>query len=45
MIFGGTAVQTVILAVITIRCDWEDEVQYPDDNRIDVNSDDVFLKR
>ncbi|CAL5368466.1 unnamed protein product [Camellia sinensis] len=25
MIFGGTAVQTVILAIITIRCDWEKE--------------------
>ncbi|KAI3462104.1 hypothetical protein Pfo_018767 [Paulownia fortunei] len=25
MIFGGTAVQTVILAIITIRCDWENE--------------------
>ncbi|KMT08611.1 hypothetical protein BVRB_6g138880 [Beta vulgaris subsp. vulgaris] len=27
MIFGGTAVQTVILAIITIRCDWEKEAQ------------------
>ncbi|XP_059634252.1 protein DETOXIFICATION 27-like isoform X2 [Cornus florida] len=26
MIFGGTAVQTIILAIITIRCDWEKEV-------------------
>lgn len=26
MIFGGTAVQTLILAVITSRCDWEKEV-------------------
>lgn len=26
MIFGGTALQTVILAIITIRCDWEKEV-------------------
>ncbi|KAL8034258.1 hypothetical protein ABFX02_12G015800 [Erythranthe guttata] len=25
MIFGGTAFQTAILAVITIRCDWEKE--------------------
>ncbi|KAL1568081.1 Protein DETOXIFICATION 27 [Salvia divinorum] len=25
MIFGGTAVQTLILAIITIRCDWEKE--------------------
>ncbi|XP_022773881.1 protein DETOXIFICATION 27-like [Durio zibethinus] len=25
MIFGGTAVQTVILAIITIRCDWDKE--------------------
>ncbi|KAL5558576.1 hypothetical protein UlMin_034787 [Ulmus minor] len=25
MIFGGTAIQTVILAIITIRCDWEKE--------------------
>jgi len=23
---GGTAVQTLILAVATIRCDWEKEV-------------------
>lgn len=28
MIFGGTAVQTVILAIITSRCDWEKEVSY-----------------
>ncbi|CAN4114858.1 unnamed protein product [Withania somnifera] len=27
MIFGGTAVQTVILAVITIRCDWTKEAE------------------
>ncbi|KAL7613009.1 hypothetical protein Lser_V15G04771 [Lactuca serriola] len=27
MIFGGTAVQTVILAIITSRCDWEKEEQ------------------
>ncbi|KAI6689271.1 hypothetical protein NL676_026099 [Syzygium grande] len=27
MIFGGTAVQTVILAIITIRCDWEKEAE------------------
>ncbi|XP_057536111.1 protein DETOXIFICATION 27-like [Amaranthus tricolor] len=27
MIFGGTAVQTVILAIITMRCDWEKEAQ------------------
>jgi hypothetical protein len=26
MIFGGTAIQTVILAIITIRSDWEKEV-------------------
>ena len=26
MIFGGTAVQTVVLAIITLRCDWEKEV-------------------
>ncbi|KAF7130332.1 hypothetical protein RHSIM_Rhsim10G0170000 [Rhododendron simsii] len=26
MIFGGTAVQTLILAIITMRCDWEKEV-------------------
>ena len=26
MIFGGTALQTLILAIITIRCDWENEV-------------------
>ncbi|PHT99938.1 hypothetical protein BC332_29726 [Capsicum chinense] len=25
MIFGGTAVQTLILAIITIRCDWTKE--------------------
>ncbi|CAH2042818.1 unnamed protein product [Thlaspi arvense] len=27
MIFGGTAVQTLILAVITIRCDWDKEAE------------------
>ncbi|KAL2498880.1 MATE efflux family protein [Abeliophyllum distichum] len=27
MIFGGAAVQTLILAIITIRCDWEKEAQ------------------
>lgn len=27
MIFGGTALQTLILAIITIRCDWEKEVK------------------
>ncbi|KAL6277282.1 hypothetical protein ACE6H2_020883 [Prunus campanulata] len=27
MIFGGTAVQTLILAIITIRCDWEKEAE------------------
>ncbi|KAI3442801.1 Protein DETOXIFICATION (Multidrug and toxic compound extrusion protein), partial [Psidium guajava] len=27
MIFGGTAVQTIILTVITIRCDWEKEAE------------------
>ncbi|KAL3735097.1 hypothetical protein ACJRO7_024270 [Eucalyptus globulus] len=27
MIFGGTAVQTVILAIITVRCDWEKEAE------------------
>ncbi|GMP45823.1 hypothetical protein CsSME_00014202 [Camellia sinensis var. sinensis] len=27
MIFGGTAVQTVILAIITMRCDWENEAK------------------
>ncbi|PKI45594.1 hypothetical protein CRG98_033910 [Punica granatum] len=27
MIFGGTAMQTIILAVITIRCDWEEEAK------------------
>ncbi|CAA7034699.1 unnamed protein product [Microthlaspi erraticum] len=27
MIFGGTAVQTIILGFITIRCDWEKEAQ------------------
>ncbi|MCD7468170.1 hypothetical protein HAX54_006120 [Datura stramonium] len=26
MIFGGTAVQTLILAIITIRCDWNKEL-------------------
>ncbi|KAI5669796.1 hypothetical protein M9H77_19649 [Catharanthus roseus] len=30
MIFGGTALQTLILAIITIRCDWEkQEIQVP----------------
>uniref|UniRef100_A0A2P2NGX9 Uncharacterized protein n=1 Tax=Rhizophora mucronata TaxID=61149 RepID=A0A2P2NGX9_RHIMU len=28
MILGGTAIQTVILAIITIKCDWEKEVQH-----------------
>ncbi|XP_068316759.1 protein DETOXIFICATION 27-like [Pyrus communis] len=27
MIFGGTAVQTLILAIITIRCDWDKEAE------------------
>ncbi|KAI9111707.1 hypothetical protein K1719_017397 [Acacia pycnantha] len=27
MIFGGTALQTVILAMITIRCDWDKEAE------------------
>ncbi|XAR62120.1 hypothetical protein NMG60_11016745 [Bertholletia excelsa] len=27
MIFGGTVVQTVILAVITMKCDWESEAK------------------
>ncbi|CAN6854849.1 unnamed protein product [Brassica oleracea] len=27
MIFGGTAVQTLILCLITLRCDWEKEAQ------------------
>ncbi|CAH2042810.1 unnamed protein product [Thlaspi arvense] len=27
MIFGGTAVQTLILAVITFRCDWDKEAE------------------
>ncbi|KAL5844389.1 hypothetical protein ACOSQ4_010347 [Xanthoceras sorbifolium] len=27
MIFGGTAIQTVILAIITVRCDWEKEAE------------------
>ncbi|XP_059307427.1 protein DETOXIFICATION 27-like isoform X2 [Lycium ferocissimum] len=27
MIFGGTAVQTLILAIITIRCDWNKEAE------------------
>ncbi|KDO45798.1 hypothetical protein CISIN_1g0118572mg, partial [Citrus sinensis] len=27
MIFGGTAVQTLILAVITMRCDWDKEAE------------------
>ena len=27
MIFGGTAVQTLILCFITLRCDWEKEVK------------------
>lgn len=26
MIFGGAAVQTAILAFITMRCDWDKEV-------------------
>lgn len=27
MIFGGTAVQTIILAIITARCDWQEEAR------------------
>ncbi|TMW83828.1 hypothetical protein EJD97_000654 [Solanum chilense] len=27
MIFGGTAIQTLILAIITIRCDWTKEAE------------------
>uniref|UniRef100_A0A0A0KK01 Protein DETOXIFICATION n=1 Tax=Cucumis sativus TaxID=3659 RepID=A0A0A0KK01_CUCSA len=27
MIFGGTGVQTLILLIITIRCDWEEEAK------------------
>ncbi|KAL8143651.1 hypothetical protein V2J09_016683 [Rumex salicifolius] len=27
MIFGGTAVQTLILCIITIRCDWDKEAE------------------
>ncbi|PON46871.1 Multi antimicrobial extrusion protein [Parasponia andersonii] len=27
MIFGGTAIQTVMLAIITIRCDWNKEAE------------------
>ncbi|XP_031278020.1 protein DETOXIFICATION 27-like [Pistacia vera] len=27
MIFGGTAVQTLILAIITMRCDWDKEAE------------------
>ncbi|KAA8530793.1 hypothetical protein F0562_005583 [Nyssa sinensis] len=27
MIFGGTAVQTLILVIVTIRCDWEKEAE------------------
>ncbi|KAL8256643.1 hypothetical protein R6Q59_031710 [Mikania micrantha] len=27
MIFGGTALQTIILGLMTIRCDWEKEAQ------------------
>ncbi|PIN05227.1 hypothetical protein CDL12_22233 [Handroanthus impetiginosus] len=26
MIFGGTAIQTLILVIITMRCDWDKEV-------------------
>lgn len=29
MIFGGTAIQTLILAIITMRCDWDKEVTSP----------------
>ncbi|XVF61543.1 hypothetical protein PTKIN_Ptkin08bG0138100 [Pterospermum kingtungense] len=27
MIFGGTAIQTLILAIITMRCDWDKEAE------------------
>jgi multidrug resistance protein, MATE family len=25
---GGTAVQTLVLAIMTVRCDWEKEVRH-----------------
>lgn len=28
MIFGGTALQTIILGIMTVRCDWEKEVTH-----------------
>lgn len=28
MIFGGTAIQTLILCLMTIRCDWNKEVSF-----------------
>jgi len=34
MIFGGTAIQTLILAIITIRCDWEKEVKKKPSNSL-----------
>ncbi|CDP01535.1 unnamed protein product [Coffea canephora] len=34
MIFGGTAIQTAILAIITARCDWEKEAEKAN-NRVD----------
>ncbi|KAK9758304.1 hypothetical protein RND81_01G221600 [Saponaria officinalis] len=27
MIFGGTALQTIVLAIITVRCDWDKEAE------------------
>uniref|UniRef100_A0A7N1A993 Uncharacterized protein n=1 Tax=Kalanchoe fedtschenkoi TaxID=63787 RepID=A0A7N1A993_KALFE len=27
MIFGGTAIQTLVLCVMTIRCDWDKEAE------------------
>ncbi|CAL5204557.1 unnamed protein product [Lathyrus oleraceus] len=30
MIFGGTTIQTLILIIITVRCDWEKEVEKAD---------------
>lgn len=39
MIFGGTFIQTLILALITIRCDWEKEVRHINASHVVVSQD------
>lgn len=47
MIFGGTAVQTVILAIITMKSDWDKEVINQGKqqlNRVEVENSLVFVR-